>query len=116
MKYTVKNEHGELTFDSLAHLRQMLEQGLVEGTDQVREEGSTVWRQVAAIPELQHLTRDRSGEQRWILWGAVTGLSLSGALYALVKVHSWIAAAALMLPVLIMSQRAFVAATRKRRG
>src|SRR5947209_5268436 len=107
MRYTVKNQDGELTFDSLHHLRTMFEQGLVEPDDQVREEGSELWRKAAAMPELRELVRDRSTERRWQLWGVVTAISLTLALYALVHLHSWIIAAVLMLPVLVMSQRAF---------
>lgn len=115
MKYTVKNEDGQLTFDSLTHLRQMYEQGLVSPEDQIQPEGSTTWRRADALPELQGLAPRRPDEARWHLWGMAAALCLTAALYALVKARSFILAGALMVPVLIMSQRAMVKSTRRRR-
>ncbi len=114
MKYTVKNEDGQLTFDSLTHLRQMYEQGLVSPGDDVQAEGSTVWRKVEALPELRGVGLPRSSS-KWPWWGVVSALSLVGALYALIRVRSYIVAAALMVPVIVMSQRAFVQTMKRRR-
>ena len=116
MKYTVKNEDGQLTFDSIVHLRQMYEQGLVSPDDQVQPEGATTWRNVGAMPELREATAaKRSEADRWPWWGLVSALSLIGALIALVRVHSLLVAGALMVPVLVMSQRAFVQTMKRRR-
>ncbi len=115
MKYTVKNEDGQLTFDSLTHLRQMYEQGLVSPEDQVQPEGAATWRRVDAIPELREATAQHVRASPWKWWGVVSALALTGALYALVRVRSFAIAAVLMIPVVIMSQRAFVQ-TMKRRG
>ena len=49
MRYTVRSADGELDFPSRQELFGAYAQGLVGPEDQVREEGSTSWRKVAAL-------------------------------------------------------------------
>jgi hypothetical protein len=114
MKYTVKNTDGELTFDSLTHLRQMYQQGMVEPDDQVRAEDSSIWRKASAIPELRDSVPDRSASNRWLLWGMVAAFCLTLSLHSLMH-NRKIFAAVMMVPVLVMSQRATTQVFRKRR-
>ena len=49
MRYTVRSAEGELTFPSRQELLNAYRMGLVEAQDEIREEGSTSWRQAAAV-------------------------------------------------------------------
>ena len=114
MKYIVKNEDGELTFDSLTHLRVMYQQGMVEPTDRVRAEDSEIWRQAGAIPELRDAISTQRADSS-VAMGIMAAFGCLGALIALVKFHSMLGALVCMVPVLALAQRAFISATRKRR-
>lgn len=120
MKYFVKNEDGELTFQSIHELRAMFQQGLVSPDDQVRPEDSPNWRTAAAIPELREFAASRaSGGHFWL--AVVTLICLSLALsillghnsFSMIKRVAFVAI--LMLPVLGMSQRAFTKAIKRER-
>jgi hypothetical protein len=115
MKYIVQNPDGELTFDSLTHLRVMYEQGMVEPTDKVRAEDSQVWRVAAAMPELGPAVAEKTKDTTWSRFAVTCIVGLSAALMALFKWHSWIAAMVCMLPIMFMSQRAFVRSIQRRR-
>lgn len=52
MKYTVKNKDGELTYGSMEELKNAYVLGLVEGDDEILEEGGQKWRKANAIPLL----------------------------------------------------------------
>lgn len=52
MKYTVKNQDGELTYGSLEEVKTAYVLGLVEPDDEVLEEGTTRWRRAGEIPLL----------------------------------------------------------------
>ena len=95
MRYFVKTEHGELAFDSMTHLREMYEKGLVEPGDQVRAEDSQVWRKAEAVPELRGRLTEHKAERGWMVWGVVVAVLLAVALRLLVSGH-YIAAAALI--------------------
>jgi hypothetical protein len=49
MRYTVRSADGQLDFPSRKELFGAYTQGLVGPDDEVREEGSTAWRKVAAL-------------------------------------------------------------------
>lgn len=113
MKYFVRNPDGELTFGSIHELRAMFEQGMVGPDDEVRAEDSQAWRKAAAIPELRDAAAARKADTSNARFLVVTVVCLSAALGVMVS-HSSLSitqrvciAAALMVPVLAMSQRAF---------
>jgi len=120
MKYFVKNDDGELCFGSIHELRAMFAQGLVAPEDEVRAEDSQIWRKAAAVPELRAYAASRkdSGEFRFLL---VALVCLSGGLFVLFGHSSLgltarvLVAAALMVPVLGMSQRAFTRSMKRER-
>lgn len=118
MRYTVRNEDGELTFESLTHLRSLYEQGLVGPEDQVRAADSEVWRKVSALPELRGVgPQAQKDEDRWFRFGVIALLCLSASLACLVKLRGWKAiagATTFAAPVLLMSQRAMTAQFKKR--
>ena len=116
MKYFVRNEHGELTFGSIHELRAMFDQGMVGPDDEVRPEDSQSWRKAAAIPELRASAAAKAEGKGWGTFALVTTVCLVAALAALVRFHSWIIAAVLMIPVLGMSQRAFTRAMKRDRS
>ncbi|MBX5482312.1 MAG: hypothetical protein IRZ16_10825 [Myxococcaceae bacterium] len=87
MRYRVRNEHGELTFESFDELKQAVRQSLVDASDEVQEEGSTVWRRADSLPRLMAAKQERpplmESEGRWYVIAALVllvGIALTLAL------------------------------------
>lgn len=121
MKYYVRNQDGELTFGSIHELRVMFDQGLVGPDDEVRPEDSQSWRKAAAIPELHASAAARRSDASSARFLFITVVCLSAALGVMLT-HSSLSilqrtaiAAALMIPVIGMSQRAFTKFLRRER-
>jgi hypothetical protein len=114
-RYVVRNADGELTFNPIHELRHMFQQGLVDAADDVRTEGSDIWRKAGAIPELRALEGDKKGSGQF-MFAAVTLCCLSGSLYALMHLHNFVIAGVLMVPVIGMSTRAFTKAMKRERS
>lgn len=53
MAYRVRTPDGELTFASLYDIERAYAQGLVDENDEIREDGSEVWRKAGAIPAIR---------------------------------------------------------------
>jgi hypothetical protein len=51
-KYTVRTPDGELTFSDVQALQRAYVEGLVAPEDEVREEGTDVWRRADSLPRL----------------------------------------------------------------
>lgn len=104
MKYTVKNKDGELTYGSMEELKQAYVLGLVEGEDEILEEGAKLPRKAAAIPLLvtaRKVNVDR-GESK-ILSGWVLGaLALSMFAFYFLLNDIWLWGGAAVLGVLGM--------------
>jgi hypothetical protein len=112
MKYRVRNQDGELTFDSFGAVEEAWLQGLVDPEDEILEEGTTRWRKCKTIPLL--VQARRHGDAVWggtqAFW-IFASISLgSFALYLLVKGH-WaiglVLAVALSLVLTRITYRAF---------
>jgi hypothetical protein len=75
MAYRVRNEHGELRFDTFEHLRDAYLQHLVEPDDEVLENGSQTWRKAGSFPALVRALEARptalGREARWYLLALV---------------------------------------------
>ncbi|WP_224370374.1 hypothetical protein [Hyalangium versicolor] len=52
MRYRVRTPDGELEYESLLHVEQAYVAGLVAPEDEVLEEGGTLWRKAASLPNL----------------------------------------------------------------
>ncbi|WP_224245062.1 hypothetical protein [Hyalangium gracile] len=52
MRYRVRTPEGELEYESILHVEQAYVAGLVSPEDEVLEEGGTLWRKAASIPNL----------------------------------------------------------------
>lgn len=70
MKYRVRNSEGEIDFQSFGQLEQAWLMGLVEPTDEILEEGKTMWRRADTIPLLARARRhgDNVWGGAWFLW------------------------------------------------
>jgi hypothetical protein len=106
MKYQVRNEYGQLTFESFGAVEQAWLQGLVGPEDEVLEEGSTRWRKAGTIPLLVQARRKADAA-----WGGTQGLWIvtaiffgSTALYLVVKGH-WVMGLALALGLTFLLTR-----------
>lgn len=87
MKYQVRNEDGELQFDSYAELLKAATAGLVEPNDEVRREDEQTWRKASALPGLLKATGGgpalwQTPFFRWIV------LSVAGAAFAIWAIHT----------------------------
>jgi Flp pilus assembly protein TadB len=75
MPYRVRNEDGELRFQTFDDLRDAYAQQLVGAEDEVLEDGATTWRKAASFPKLVQALAARPGtierEGRWYLLALV---------------------------------------------
>jgi hypothetical protein len=71
MRYRVRTPDGELEYESLLHVEQAYVAGLVAPEDEVLEEGGTLWRKAASLPNLvrarRELARTRSADRSLML-------------------------------------------------
>ena len=88
MSYRVRNEHGELRFETFDDLRDAYLQRLVESDDEVLENGSTTWRKAGSFPTLARALDARptalQREARWYVLAVV--LLASGAYFV---IYGW---------------------------
>jgi Flp pilus assembly protein TadB len=88
MSYRVRNEHGELRFETFDDLRDAYLQHLVEADDEVLENGSSTWRKAGTFPTLVRALEARptslQREARWYVLAAV--LLVSGVYFV---VYGW---------------------------
>jgi hypothetical protein len=80
MRYRVRTPEGELEYESILHVEQAYVSGLVDPEDEVLEEGGTLWRKAATLPNLARARRPAGskGSNRkqllTILFAVVLGL------------------------------------------
>jgi Flp pilus assembly protein TadB len=71
MPYRVRNEDGELQFQTMDDLRDAYAQQLVEAEDEVLEDGASSWRKAGSFPALVQARKARptalEREGRWYL-------------------------------------------------
>jgi len=87
MRYTVRTQEGELTFNSFGEVERAFLQGLVEPHDEIREEGSSAWRKASTIPLLVQARRRGDAvwggtQAAWIMIAVIFG---SIALYMIAR-------------------------------
>lgn len=87
MRYTVRTQEGELTFNSFGEVERAFLQGLVEPQDEIREEGSSTWRKASSLPLLVQARRRGDAvwggtQAAWIMIAVIFG---SIALYMIAK-------------------------------
>jgi len=116
MKFRVRNQDGELKFDSFGAVEQAWLQGLVGPEDEILEEGATKWRKAKTFPLLAQARRH--GDHVWggtqALWIFTTIALGSFALYTMVKGRWWIALLLTVALCLILSRVTYHAFTRNK--
>ncbi len=94
MKWKVKSSDGELEYSTFGEVERAYQMGLIEGEDELLEEGTTRWRKANTIPLLVNAARrEPPGKSQMVL-----GLSLAATALALMTLYfiqdeSWILAA-----------------------
>ena len=117
MKYTVKNQDGELTYGSLEEVKMAYVLGLVDEEDQVLEEGASLWRPAGAIPLLVtarkvNTARGQSNALRgWVIGALVLSFF---AFYFLVK-GVWVWGGLATFGVVSMLVRVTALASRRKK-
>jgi hypothetical protein len=78
MKYTVRNQDGQLEYSSFGQVEQAWRLGFVEPSDEILEEGKTMWRRADSFPLLAKARRhgDDVWNGAWFLW-ALIGVTLA---------------------------------------
>jgi Flp pilus assembly protein TadB len=117
MAYRVRNEDGELRFQTFEDLRQAYVQQLVGAEDEVLEDGSSTWRKAGSLPKLVQALRARptaiEREGRWYLLALVL---LSAGVYFIAfgwNIVSFAVVAAIVSAFLLWTT--FASARRRRR-
>lgn len=89
MRYRVRNEHGELTFESFEALKEAFRQSLVDPDDDVMEEGAATWRKASTVPKLMESREAKpplmQTEARWYVIAIVVFAVGAGVLITLKK-------------------------------
>ena len=87
MGYRVRNEYGELRFESFTELKDAYLHELVGPDDEILEDGSTHWRKASTVSHLVRAARERPSafalQQKWWVLAAlvlVVGVALLVAL------------------------------------
>lgn len=80
MGYRVRNEHGELQFQTFDELKEAWRQRLIDADDEILEDGSSTWRKASTLPKLMAATEERPPlihtTARWYL--IAVGVALVG--------------------------------------
>lgn len=105
MGYRVRNEHGELRFESFAELKEAWQQQLLGPEDEVLADGSTSWQKASSIPKLAQVGEERSfasaGELRWYVVAAVVATVGVALLWAVTR--GWIGGVIVLICVALLS-------------
>src|SRR5688500_6598908 len=117
MKYTVKNQDGELTYGSMEEVKTAYVLGLVESDDEILEDGSKLWRKAGAIPLLVtarkvSVARGHSNTLRGWVFGALV-LAIIG--FYLLVTGNLLLGGVVMFAVVSVSFRITVLATKKKK-
>jgi len=116
MKFRVRNQDGELTFESFGAVEQAWLQGLVGPEDEILEDGATKWRQAKTFPLL--VQARRHGDAVWggtqALWIFATVALGSFALYTIINGRWWIALLVTVVLCLILGRVTYQAFNRSK--
>ena len=116
MKFRVRSQEGELTFESFGAVEQAWLQGLVGPEDEILEDGATKWRKAKTFPLL--VQARRHGNAVWggtqALWIFTTVALGSFALYTIVNGRWWIALLVTVVLCLILGRVTYQAFTRSK--
>ena len=115
MKYMVRNKDGQLEYTSFGQVEQAWLMGLVEPSDEILEEGKTVWRRADTYPLLVRARRhgDDVWNGAWFLWVLIGVVGATGSLY-LFQVNRW-AGLALAVVVALLMVNVTVTAQKRRK-
>ncbi len=118
MGYRVRNQYGELQFESFDELKDAFDKRLVEPDDEILETGSTHWRKASSWPTLIAPTQKRTsllaGPARWYLLAGAMFLVGIGLVTTL---RSGIVGFVIVLGVALLMSGVFTwMATRRRRN
>lgn len=115
MKYRVRNQDGEIEFKSFGQLEEAWLMGLVEPTDEVLEDGKTLWRRADTIPLLARARRhgDSVWSGSWFLW---TLIGVAGGTAALWMFHekNYIVGLVIAIVVALLMIRVTMTAQKRR--
>ena len=117
MGYRVRNEHGELQFQTFDELKEAVRQYLVDGDDEVQEEGTATWRKASTLPKLMAAAEEKpplmQTSMRWYLIAFAVALVGVGLLYALEK--KWIGFLVVFVVALFATSFFVYSATKRKR-
>jgi hypothetical protein len=80
VKYRIRNQHGELEFESLTHLKEAARLGLVDPNDEVLREGSLAWERVGSLAGFALSKTRRRFRIPWLHAALVTAAGAAGLL------------------------------------
>ncbi len=116
MKFTIRNQDGQLEYQSFGQVEQAWLMGFVEPSDEILEEGKTMWRRADSFPLLAKARRhgDDVWNGSWFLW-VVIGVVGGTIALTLMASKDWVlkagglalgfAIAVVMVNVTIKAQR-----------
>jgi len=116
MRYTVRTPEGELTYSSFGEVERAWLNGLVDGDDEIREEGTSKWRKASSFPVLAQARR--RGDAVWggtqSAWIVIAIILASAALYSIAKGHVWYGLAIAVALALLLTKVTYKAFKRSR--
>lgn len=112
VRYQVRSEGGELTYDTLLHVEQAYLAGWISADDELRQEGEKEWRKVSSLPQLANLARAETSLRGLYAWNLIGALILAvGALAAFFTGRHWwglalsLIVASLLFPLTVRAAR-----------
>ncbi|HYR54681.1 MAG TPA: hypothetical protein VEM39_01090 [Myxococcaceae bacterium] len=116
MRYTVRTPEGELTYNSFGEVERAWLNGLVDGDDEIREEGASKWRKASTFPVLAQARR--RGDAVWggtqSAWIVIAIILASAALYSIARGHLWYGLAIAFALALLLTRVTYKAFKRSR--
>src|SRR5689334_7398992 len=114
MKFKVRNQEGELEFQSFGEVERAWLMGLVGPEDELLEDGKTMWRKANTFPHL--VNARRTGEQAWggswFLW-TVMGIMLGSSAMWLIRDGYYLAGGTLGLMTAMVMTHVTVKASKR---
>jgi hypothetical protein len=116
VRYTVRTPEGELTYNSFGEVERAWLNGLVDGDDEIREEGASKWRKASSFKVLAQARR--RGDAVWggtqSAWIVIAIILASAALYSIARGHLWYGLAIAVALALLLTKVTYKAFKRSR--
>jgi hypothetical protein len=103
MRYRVRTPEGELEYESLLHVEQAYLSGLVDPEDEVLEEGGTLWRKAATLPNLARARRPTSPKSSSRKQSLIILIAVVLGVFSLLLVRSGRGLFGLLIAMLVVS-------------